>query len=214
MEKKYTGDGINKKTFDVLLGKDHYTIMNESKSSKEEALKLIELFTLLDEDDEEVMLDNYLRFDRVGSIYVYQSNMVQYAFERMDRHVNSDTARILKTKKRYGKCCSESFRLANESKEECSVIVGYIHYSDNKIIHAVFEREGLIYDYTKNLVMMKRDYFDLTNFEVLNVIDGKDIKADYPYIDKFIYIPLKLYLIYRDEVMRDLKKNKKVLELK
>ena len=205
-------NGINSNTFDVLLGKDHFKIREKTKSSKEEALKMIELFTLLNDSDEEEILESGKSFIRRENVYFYIAGRRPYMFDRMDKHVNYRIKNVLRTKERYGVCCPESMKLAYDSEKDSNVIIGYIHYSEKKVIHAVYEEDGLIYDFTKNLVMMKEDYFDLTGFEVLNVISNDDIKSDYKYIHSFEIVPLKLYLIFRDEMMRDLKKNKKAFK--
>ncbi|MBQ3475104.1 MAG: hypothetical protein IJH20_02940 [Bacilli bacterium] len=207
-------NGINSKTFDLLLGKDKFKIREKTKSAKEEALKTIELFTLLSDEEEDEYLYGYSDIVNKDGTYFYVGGRRQYMFDRMDKYSNPEDASKLRTKDRYGLCCPESMRLAFERNKGGKVVIGYIHYTEKKIIHAVYEEDGIVYDYTKNLVMMSHDYYNLTDFEELNTVTRKELQSDYEYIHKYESIPLKLYLIFRDEFMRDLKKNKKVLKIK
>lgn len=205
------GNGINSNTYDLLLESDHFKI-RKPKSAQEEALKFIECFTLFTDEEEEKWLDNSNDIIEMDGFYRYRIGRRIYTFNRMDKYANPVDAAKLRTKDRYGLCCPESIKMAKERKSG-NVRIGYIHYTEKKVVHAVYEDNGVIYDYTKNLLMLEDEYYNLTKFEEINVISSKEIISDYEYIHAFGSIPLKLYLLYRDEIMKDLKKNSKVLKV-
>lgn len=205
-------NGMNSNTYDLLLESDHFKIRNP-KSSQEEALNNIEFFTLSTDEEEEEILDSDCGIIKQDNIYFYISGRRPYMFSRMDKYTNPEIAPKLRSKERYRLCCPESMKMAFDRKRG-NVIIGYIHYTEKRIVHAVYEDDDLIYDFTKNLVMMKQDYYSLTNFEELNIISSDELESDYDYIHALGSIPLKLYLLYRDEIMKDLKKNKKLLKIK
>ena len=216
-DRSSTLDGINNNTYDTLFNNGPIYLRQETTSEKEFMLKQIELFTLLSAPVENIILkgNNLIKKNRDG--YIIKQGKRQYFFYKMDQFVDEETGEILKTGERYGKCCTASMKYAYNSDKECEVVIGHINYSNTKMLHALFVEKypdgDIVYDYTKNLVMKKEDYFDLTNYEVINVVTGKKIKKDIDYLEAFKYIPTKAYLCFRDEIIRDLKKNKKSLKL-
>ena len=61
---------------------------------------------------------------------------------------------------------------------------------------------------------MKKDkYMELYDYKIINEVPGDDIKKDFEIIRKIDNLSSKFYLCFRDEVMRDLKKNEKVFKL-
>lgn len=212
-----TEDGINENTYNLLFKTGPFYIREESKSDNEFILKLIESFTLCSDLEERFFLSKDSIIERENDGYIIDMGDRKIFFSRMDHYVDSETALELRTTKRYGKCCTSSMNFALQSEKKCSVMIGYIHYSELKMIHAVFVEKypygDIVYDYTKNFVMNKEDFEDVTEFELINEIDGNDIKEDFEYLRKIGYIPSKTYLLYRDEIMKDLKKNKKVFKL-
>ncbi|MBR3117201.1 MAG: hypothetical protein IKF36_04930 [Bacilli bacterium] len=205
-------NGMNSNTFDLLLGKGVYKINEESDSCQEDALKAIEAFTLLDDEEQEFLLDSSRVIIKKDGAYFYTVGYRPYMFDRMDKYSNHEVASKLRTKARYKLCCPESIKMALDRKRG-NVRIGYIHYSEKKIIHAIYEDDEIVYDFTKNLVMMEQDYYSLTEFEELNVITSNELQSDFKYIESIGTIPLKIYLLYRDEIMKDLKKNNKVLKV-
>ena len=70
-----------------------------------------------------------------------------------------------------------------------------------RVVHSFIELNNKVYDYTKNLVISKEDYYRLFNVEVINTIDRnvylEDIKN--PFFNSFI--DCKFYCLFRDELL-------------
>ena len=102
--------------------------------------------------------------------------------------------------------------------KKSSLLTGYISYEDIDILHTVVECEKdgkiKIVDYTKNLIMDKEEYIGLTNFRIIQRISRDDFLRDNRIINRCMpRMSLVVYLCFRDEIMKDLKKNNKVLKL-
>lgn len=109
-----------------------------------------------------------------------------------------------------------SLTLANDIKNSI-VLTGYIVIGKYKILHSVVEvnKDGKIeiLDWTKNIIMNKEDYINLFDFKVLTQIKIENILNDFEILNKFLpNFSLKTYLVFRDELMKDLEKNKFMLE--
>ena len=218
MSKIIQKNGINENTFNNLFESDKFKLREDCRSNKEFLLYIIENFTRLSDREVEEFIYKFPQFDRKGDLFFARNEGLCYSFNRMDQITNFYSKQELQSKERYGHCCDKSIEFANSIVEDCKVLVGYIYYTENKMVHAVVEHSSpygpIVIDYTKNLVMTKKDYFDLTEFELINTVTNKDIKKDLPVLAETGFIPVKVYLLYRKELMKDLKKNKKVLGLK
>ena len=218
MSKIIQKNGINENTFNNLFESDKFRLREDCRSNKEFLLYIIENFTRLNDRDAEEFIYNFPQFGRNGDLFYAKNGGLCYPFHRMDQITNFYSKQELQSKERYGHCCDKSIEFANSIVEDCKVLVGYIYYTENKMVHAVIEHSSpngpIVIDYTKNLVMTKKDYFDLTEFELINTVTNKNIKKDLPILAETGFIPVKVYLLYRKELMKDLKKNKKVLGLK
>jgi hypothetical protein len=113
----------------------------------------------------------------------------------------------LTTDKRYGCCHSKSIILANELGIG-NVVTGTMITESSIIMHSVLEVANYVFDWTRNLVMAKDDYFKLTDFKVINIIPNKCVKEDLKHLLKDLDIELKAYVIFRDEIVDDYNKNK------
>ena len=68
-------------------------------------------------------------------------------------------------------------------------------------------------DWTRNIMMPKEDYIELFNFKILSSVDKNDLKNDFDIV-RDLEFTTKHYLLFRDEIMRDINKNKELFENK
>ena len=120
---------------------------------------------------------------------------------------------------RYHKCHLRCFELL-EIIENSKLVSGIMDVFNEVIYHSVLEitdKKGNIYyvDYVKNLIMKKEDYIFLTNFKELQSISYDEFENDLEILSKiFDKIEMKWYFAFRNEIMRDLYKNSKILTFK
>lgn len=125
---------------------------------------------------------------------------------------------------RIHKCHSKSVEYSEILKNmeiNNDVVTAYIHAitDKGKYVHSwvEFEIDGKkhVLDYTKNIVMNKEGYYSLWSIdEIISKINCVDIENDkkiYKQISNgYYHIDYKTYLTCRDEIMRDLQKNKEI----
>lgn len=91
------------------------------------------------------------------------------------------------------------------------IVTGYITIGKSKVLHSVIEYEyngeTIILDWTKNLKITKKQYIKLTKFVEFSSLDGRKVIDEIDNIFAKIDISAKAYLVFRDELMRDIEKN-------
>ena len=123
--------------------------------------------------------------------------------------------------KRKGNCHGKSIEYSKKLKkigiENCIVTANRRGRTDkSEHLHSwnEFSINGkeYVFDYTCNLVMNKEGYYAFNGIkEVFSKISCNDIRNDAKIIEQFNKkLPLKLYLTFRDELMKDLQKNKEI----
>ena len=193
-------DGINNNTYNLLFSDTFYNVDNEYLN---DTAVIIENFTMLNEIDRLIVLTQSDMFKYKNKTYTYNDGEEEYTFSLLeDLFGDDETKRILHSPERYGSCHHASIGMClNLPHKNSKILTGYINYSDCRILHSVYyyEEDGMeiIYDYTKNIMMRKDEYFRLTNFKLICNSN----------------ISVKAYMVFRDEMMRDIKKNEKVLQL-
>jgi len=80
--------------------------------------------------------------------------------------------------KRY--CHTNCYQFAKKINSRCKILSG-IAYKNYPFLHSVLLMDNYILDFNYDLLMTKELYCSLFNFEVLNVINGDDVKK---YADK------------------------------
>ena len=218
MSRIIQNNGINENTFNNIFESDKFKLRSDCRSNKESLLYMIESFTTLDDNEAKELIKAFPIFGFKNNSFYASNDGLTYSFNRLDQISNFYSKQELLSKERYGHCCDKSMELVNSLAEDCKILVGYNHYTEKKLVHAVVElitsSGPIIIDYTKNLVMKKKEYFDLTEFELINTVTKQNLKQDLPILAETEFIPIKMYLIYRDELIKDLKKNDKILGLK
>lgn len=208
-------DGINNNTYNLLFSDVFYNVDDEYLN---DTAVIIENFTMLNEIDRLIVLTQSDMFKYKNKTYTYNDGEEEYTFSLLeDLFEDDETKRILHSPERYGSCHHASVGMClNLPHKNSKILTGYINYSDCRILHSVYyyEEDGIeiIYDYTKNIMMRKDDYFRLTNFKLINEIEREKLIEDKNFICNS-NISVKAYMVFRDEMMRDIKKNEKVLQL-
>lgn len=195
--------GINDKTYDILFG-DYYLDATDNNN-----IKIVDSLDSFTKNRKE---NKNITYNADTKIYTYNDGIYNMRFSLISDYIdNKRLVSELTTDKRYGKCHIRSVYLMNGIKNT-KLITGYLNILDKKIIHSiVMLPNGDIADWTRNIIMSKADYYYLTGFEELQVIDDKDIRKDSFILDDF---PTKPYMTFRDEIIDDLKKNIKVFTKK
>ena len=208
-------DGINNNTYNLLFSDVFYNVDDEYLN---DTAVIIENFTMLNEIDRLIVLTQSDMFKYKNKTYTYNDGEEEYTFSLLeDLFEDDETKRILHSPERYGSCHHASVGMClNLPHKNSKILTGYINYSDCRILHSVYyyEEDGMeiIYDYTKNIMMRKDEYFRLTNFKLINEIEREKLIEDKDFICNS-NISVKAYMVFRDEMMRDIKKNEKVLQL-
>ena len=213
-DKSNTLDGINNNTYNLFFINREF--QDETNNDKNFLLGAMQQFTKLDDESIEYVIEKTDIFKRKGNMFKVNYNLLNYNFYLLDS-VLIENKEELRSEKRIGKCIHKSIGLANSYDGKCKVSIGYIYNNTDKILHSVFIRydndEEYVYDYTMNLIMKKDDYIDLFDFNIINEINGNDIKKDKSIILNIEYMSSKFYLCFRDEIIENLDKNSKVLKL-
>ena len=209
-------DGINNNTYELLFI-DNMVNERLAKNDREFMMAAVQQFTKLNDEDIDYVVEHSNNiFLRNGMIFEINKNSKKYRFTLLDYFLE-DRKEELRSDDRLGKCTEKSISLALGSDEGSKVMVGYLDNSVDKILHAVFLEcnydKEYVFDYSMNLVMEKKQYLELMDYIVINEIDSKNVKNDIDFIKKIDHFSIKFYFCFRDEMMNDLEKNKKVLKL-
>ena len=129
----------------------------------------------------------------------------------------------IETEDRMGQCHIKSMVISRALDVDNEVVTGYIFgvSNENKYLHSWVEfkkkEEEFVADYTKNLLISKDAYYYLYHCKPLNRIKNKNLMKDLLYITKKAKLgdcSVKEYLVFSDEIMKDLSKNRDIIESK
>ena len=102
------------------------------------------------------------------------------------------------------------------SIEGSKVVTGYITIGNKKALHSVIEYEHdgktIILDWTRNLIITKEQYIELTKFVELSSFEGRKFVDDVQFVFRNLNIGVKPYVVFRDELVRDMQKNKQLFQ--
>lgn len=204
--------GMNKNTLkSFFLDEPDFEIV-KATTTEESIMTGIENFTKLDDKELEDYLKKSSHFFRYDDYYLVSFAGRLYAFRKIDPFFVGMVKEELCSNARYGQCCDAAIEFAEMAEGDGKVVIGYLRTGDEKILHAVFVNNGGVWDYTKNLIMNEKDYYELTNFQIVNEVDGKDVIREIPIMNSLGFVLTKFYLSYRNEVMCDLEKNKSLIK--
>lgn len=107
---------------------------------------------------------------------------------------------LLSKSKRNGSCHYQSMFFSQYFGKR--IVNAYIDDPTGKfrVVHSFIEGDKNVYDYTKNLVISKEDYYELFHVEVISTIDREDFLKDMkdPFFSTFV--DCKFYCLFRDEL--------------
>jgi len=101
------------------------------------------------------------------------------------------------------------------------IVTGYVYGFSNKVksVYSWIEfkknNEEYVIDFYNNLIMNKDAYYYLRHVDKINEISSKTIEEDECLFNEFnniLNFDIQEYLIFRDEIMRDLKKKEYLLK--
>jgi hypothetical protein len=123
----------------------------------------------------------------------------------------------LLTNGRKGFCHTDSIKMCRQYQQDSYVVTGYIYgLSDKaKYLHSWVEFEAggkeFVADYTMNALINKEGYYMLKHAKERSRVSNKQIKDDWKILGQLakrgITFKENEYLVFRDEIMRDLEKN-------
>lgn len=211
--------GINEKTYKMLI--------DDTIDSKDEidycylAYSAIDKFTIIKPENLDKEKDKYDFYFHDLNKIKYNEKIEQYEYKNNGITINfSKLSDVMKTKyydeelhseQRYHKCHEKAIELSPYMPNS-KILTGYVRFGGSKILHSVIELGSFIIDFNINAVMNREDYLKLTKFEVKSVLECEKVISDKEsMIFDIIWdndIPLKIYLLYRDELIKDLENKK------
>lgn len=213
--------GINKNTYNLLFSDlDNLDIKSSGSLENLIACLTIDKFTMINNKTfylkllkDLIKYRDKLDLDRIfydyeNKRYIYNHERNIYNFSRLSDHIDSKKRkRELMSKKRYGTCHMNSIRLSL-IVEDSNVLTGYVTFGKKRFLHSVVEvfenNEVFILDWTRNFKMLKEDYIKLTKFYELSRISSDVLLDDYDKIVNYFGIGIKAYLVFRDELIREI----------
>ena len=218
---KYYKNGINKNTYDMLFP-DFYNIKKEEIADEETSLiiELIDIYTLTEQ--KELFIDlvkktfdeqygiNYsnIKYNKETKQYEYEIKGKIYTFNELSDMTDiEELKKELKTDKRYHKCHTRTLGLAFGIPES-NIVTGYEVIENAKVLHSVLEykykNKFYIIDYTKNIIMPKEQYIELTKFKEIERISDLEYIEDLGKIYNFPDLTDKVYVTFQKELIREL----------
>lgn len=226
ISKDLISNGMNINTYNLL-----FDDLNNEKSDKKgsyeslNALCVISKFTKFDDMKIYSLMarmyetvDDYdfrtISWNNELNSFIYQNGNFKIPFNLLsDFMTHEDDKEELLSDERLHQCHEKSIILAR-MYPNFRVITGYVYLENQRILHSVVEyddnEETIILDWTKNLRMLKDDYLKLTNFRVIETIEGYEIANDITAPVNKIGMDLKTYCVFRPEIIKELKKNNRV----
>lgn len=111
---------------------------------------------------------------------------------------------------RIGKCHTKSREISSRLEISNEVVTGYFHTIADvtRYLHSWVEfsksGEDYVIDYTMNVVMNKKGYYSLGHIKELCRIRNNEIISDFPLFSQFADLPLKIYLVFRHEMAKEI----------
>lgn len=221
-------DGINSNTYNLLFC-GYHNLPEKDQGSYENlvVMRNIELFTKLEEKriftkllklfrKNEIIDINKITFNDETKQYEYRDNNLVINFDKISNHFeDKKLIEELTSEARERKCHARAVELSPYIYGS-KIVTGYITIGKSKVLHSVIEYEyngeTIILDWTKNLKITKKQYIKLTKFVEFSSLDGRKVIDEIDNIFAKIDISAKAYLVFRDELMRDIEKNQLIFQ--
>lgn len=224
---------MHKSVKEIFLNCDKNIDITDEEKNYIHELFAIDMFTiLLHKKIIKKLLKKYLKrkykcdldiikFDEESQkYYVELSNGRKIRFLLMSDNMETKDKSIireLESYKRKGQCHSRAFDVSI-AFDEANILTGIANVGNRQFLHSVVETKNskgelICLDWTRNIMMPKEDYIELFNFKILSSLDKNDMKNDFDIV-RDLEFTTKHYLLFRDEIMRDINKNKELFENK
>lgn len=107
---------------------------------------------------------------------------------------------LLSRERRSGSCHFQSMFFSQYFGKR--IVNAYIDDSTGKfrVVHSFIEGDKNVYDYTKNLVISKEDYYELFHVEVISTIERETLLEDIKNPPFPNLIDCKFYCLFREEL--------------
>lgn len=153
-----------------------------------------------------------IRYSKSHNCYHYFSLKNNIFFDKLSNQIeNENMKKELTSSNRYSKCHEMSIKLS-DLYSNSSVVTGFITVGNCRILHSVLKinrnNHEYIIDYTKNLIMLEKDYTKIYKYITLTNIKNHIIKKDLKSLEGY-YIEPKLYLSLHDEIMDNFERHTK-----
>lgn len=219
--------GINFNTYESLI-QNCSTCSDDFSYIKEYfAYQTINNFTMLqNEDVEKAKQDNlgqvydinYIKYNESENCFHYVKDDFEISFRKF-----SDVIRAYYYKEQLHNDERSSLAPIKSCEivpylSKSNILTGFILIGNLKMMHTVIELvdEGLIIDWSINAIMKKEDYLRLTKLQVINKLETDKLIEDRisgifnEFSDPSM---LEFYLIFRDEFIKDIEKNKQLIKI-
>lgn len=143
--------------------------------------------------------------------YEYKNKKVEISFEKISDYVlDDDLKHEITTDERCGKCHIYALTMGPKI-ENSKIVTGYITIKDIQILHTIIEYEendiSYILDFTKNIKIKKSQYIELTDFKEISRFNSNCVMDDLKILIDSVNLSIKTYVVFRNEIMNDLKRN-------
>ena len=196
------------KNLSILFAIDNYTLKKEGILQRP--------INKINEIAFKIKTDN-ITYNSDTKLYEYKEEKKDtYHFDTISRYIfeNNEIKNELETKKRYRKCHMRSIDLAL-AIGDAKVVTGIAKLNGVEFLHSVVEimldNKTLYLDWTRNIMMPQDEYKRLFRYREISKVDIKNIISDIEYIRAF-NLNIEEYLLFRDELMKDVEKNKSVFQ--
>lgn len=219
---KYNISGMNENTYQLLYGSKKSEVNISDKNVK--MLMTIDTFTKI---FHKKFLDRMIELNKVKKIDINLDNIKYNDDKNMYEYIEGDssvsfkifsdqileapkgTIKELESDKRKGKCHQRTMEIAL-SFENSKILTGIIHFGNHKALHSVLlTSDGNIIDWTGNMITDKDTFYKMYDFILINEVDPLNLDDDIKLLSQ-LDIDSKVYLTFRDELMRDIELNKDV----
>jgi len=220
--------GINNNTYNLLF-RDYDNLPEEEQGSYENVVvyATIDRFTKLQEKKiftkllklfyKNTIIDlDKITFNEETKQYEYKNNDLIITFDKLSNcFEDKDLIKELTSNKRYGECHSRAMNIL-PSIEGSRIVTGYITVGNKKVLHSVIEYEHdgktIVLDWIRNLKITKEQYIELTKFVEFSSFEGRKVIDDIKIIFGNLNIGVKPYVVFRDELIRDMQRNPHIFQ--
>lgn len=233
-ENKYTVDGVNKNTFDLIFNdkckcnkecsKEIRTIELSSIPEKKFILKLgfplRKLFTMYFNDvnffniRKRILTRGY-KFKSKNQTFdfYYLEKYLKKILRNEDPYVKKEMLWEMKNNFRRGTCYKTNMILSYNIKNSF-LVTGLILMEDGSTYkHAYVEYKDYIIDFTKNLIIKKDKYYELLKVKELGKIKSEDISTIFNTLkDNKILSTTRYMALFGNEIIDNLMKNNFLLK--